>query len=230
MKRILIVDDKAENLFLLRVLLKGNGFEVEEARDGAQALVLARAAPPGLIISDLLMPVMDGYTLLRECRADARLRAVPFVVYTATYTEPRDEQLALDMGADAFIVKPADPGEFLLRINEVLLRAGQGQLPGAPPAAGGEAALLEDYGQTLAHKLEDKMAELERSNRELGERNRELQARNDEWVRFERALVNRELRMIELKREVDALCAQLGEAPRYGTGSALAPAAGGGPL
>ncbi len=101
MTRVLVVDDKPENLDLLRALLQGHGHQVEEARHGAEALVKARQAPPELIVSDLLMPVMDGYTLLRQWKADPRLKPIPFVVYTATYTDPKDEQLALDLGADA---------------------------------------------------------------------------------------------------------------------------------
>ena len=74
MIRVLIVDDKQENLYLLRALLQGHGCVVDEARHGAEALIKARQAPPDLIISDLLMPVMDGYTLLRQWKADERLR------------------------------------------------------------------------------------------------------------------------------------------------------------
>src|SRR5271167_1286346 len=106
MSRILIVDDKEENLYYLRTVLEGQGSIVESACHGAEALVKARLNPPDLIVSDLLMPVMDGYTLLRHWKADARLKKIPFIVYTATYTEEEDERLALSLGADAFILKP----------------------------------------------------------------------------------------------------------------------------
>lgn len=106
MTRVLIVDDKPENQYLLHTILHSKGCVVVEARHGAEALVKARQTPPDLIISDLLMPVMDGYTLLRHWKSDERLKQIPFVVYTATYTEPKDEKLAMDLGADAFIIKP----------------------------------------------------------------------------------------------------------------------------
>ena len=79
---ILIVDDKEENLYYLEALLRGHGLTVESARHGAEALVKARQHAPDVVISDLLMPVMDGYTLLRHWKADARLKRVPFIVYT----------------------------------------------------------------------------------------------------------------------------------------------------
>src|SRR5262245_24677462 len=129
MKRVLIVDDGRENLYLLRMLLEAHGYVVDEAHHGAEALERARATPPQLIVSDLLMPVMDGYTLLRHWKADSRLRHAPFIVYTATYTAPEDEELALKLGADAFILKPAEPDDFLARLDAV-----QGRLVGADPA------------------------------------------------------------------------------------------------
>lgn len=169
MSRILIVDDKEENLYFLRVLLTASGHTVDEARHGAEALVRARAQPPDLVISDLLMPVMDGYTLLRRWRADGRLGAIPFVVYTATYTEPQDEQLALDLGADAFILKPAEPDAFFAQVGEVLDRRARGKLAEAREPTADPVAHLQEYNEALVRKLESKMQELERVNRVLTE-------------------------------------------------------------
>ena len=87
MKHALIVDDNAENRYLLRSLLSANDFEISEAENGAVALDRARRHRPDVIISDLLMPTMDGYTLLREWKADPNLSSIPFLVYTATYTQ-----------------------------------------------------------------------------------------------------------------------------------------------
>ena len=117
MTRVLVVDDREDNRYLLQALLAGHGFEVSEARHGKEALESAERQPPDLVITDLLMPEMDGYALLREWRSRARLRPIPVIVYTATYTEPKDEELALRLGADAFLVKPMEHGEFLERIR-----------------------------------------------------------------------------------------------------------------
>lgn len=167
MTRILIVDDKEENNYYLQALLSGNGYTVMTAHHGAEALILARQSPPDLVISDLLMPVMDGYTLLRLWKADAEFKKTPFIVYTATYTEPEDEQLALSLGADAFILKPAEPDEFMTLLEQVM----QGMTSGTPPPlrtqAGDEKELLKVYSESLIRKLEEKTLQLEETNRIL---------------------------------------------------------------
>ncbi len=199
MTRILIVDDKEANLYYLQALLNGQGYQVATARHGAEALAMARLAPPGMIVSDLLMPVMDGYTLLRLWKADESLRDIPFVVYTATYTKPDDERLALDMGADAFILKPAEPDAFLARLSTVkeVLSA-----PAAVPRQPGheEKDLLAVYSKTLIRKLEEKTQELEATNRALKQ---DINER--EQARLERLQLTRELgeRVKELRALYD---------------------------
>jgi two-component system, cell cycle sensor histidine kinase and response regulator CckA len=182
MTRVLIVDDKEENLYYLEALLKGHGYVVEAARHGAEALVLARKSPPELVVSDLLMPVMDGYTLLRHWKADARLKRIPFIVYTATYTEAEDERLALNLGADAFIVKPMEPEEFLARLQEVQINpiGATAVAPRAP--VGDENAMLRVYSETLIRKLEEKTLQLEEANTVL-KQDIEERKRADEKLR-----------------------------------------------
>jgi signal transduction histidine kinase/DNA-binding response OmpR family regulator len=170
MKRVLLVEDDQDNLYYLRALLEGHGWAVDSAIHGADGLQKARVLPPDLVISDLLMPVMDGYTLLRNWKMDARLADVPFIVYTATYTDADDERLALSLGADAFVLKPCEPKEFLIRVQKVLARALAGG-PSVPssPAVEEEKARLELYSATLIRKLEQKTLELEQTNRALQE-------------------------------------------------------------
>ena len=169
MKLVLIVDDKDDNRCYLEALFQGNGWNTETAHHGAEALVKARQALPDIVVSDLLMPVMDGYTLLRHWKMDSQLNRIPFIVYTATYTEEQDEQLALDMGADSFIVKPAEPDVFIKRINQVL-----SSVVASPPnkiglPGGDNVEILKIYSETLIRKLEEKMLQLEETNRTLAE-------------------------------------------------------------
>jgi two-component system cell cycle sensor histidine kinase/response regulator CckA len=168
MTQVLIVDDKEENLYYLSALLTGNDCTVETARHGAEALVKARRTPPDIVISDLLMPVMDGYTLLRHWKSDIRLKPIPFVVYTATYTDAEDERLAINLGADAFILKPAEPEEFLARIRAVQAKIAAPKITAShSPPVTDENAVLKLYSETLIRKLEEKTLQLEEMNQAL---------------------------------------------------------------
>lgn len=193
MSRVLIVDDNASNIYYLTVLLSSHGFEVVTASHGAEALVRARNQPPTLIISDLLMPVMDGYTLLRHWRADPLLTTIPFIVYTATYTEPEDERLAFSLGADAFILKPCEPDLFLKKMQAVL--AGERvSIDGAGAAADDPRQVLEVYSRTLIRKLEEKSLQLETSNnalrREIEERKHTEETLRESEERFRQLAEN----------------------------------------
>ncbi len=172
MKRVLIADDHTENLYFLEVLLKGNGFAVDSAENGLKALELARYKRPDLVISDILMPVMDGYALCREMKADSVLKDVPFIFYTATFTTAKDEALAINLGADRFVVKPQDPDALMQIINELLSTPREIALE-RPPA---EKELMKEYSEALFRKLEKKMTELEQANRDLRQREIELLA------------------------------------------------------
>jgi len=167
MQNILVVDDIAENCYFLEVLLKGNGYEVRTAQNGAGALKSARDHHPDLIVSDILMPVMDGYALCREWRADEHLKQIPFIFYTATFTDQKDEALALSLGADRFVIKPLEPEALLKIIREVLAASRSGELGASADLPRQEGEFLKEYNEALFRKLEKKMADLERANQEL---------------------------------------------------------------
>ncbi|MEX2335130.1 MAG: EAL domain-containing protein [Pseudohongiella sp.] len=167
MKQILLVDDNEDNLYYLETLLGGHGYQTITARHGAEALVKARKRAPDILISDLLMPVMDGYTLLRHWKHDPALSGIPFIVYTATYTEPEDEELAVSLGADAFVLKPAEPDVFMSKLHAVEKRVVEDCLNTPAQPAGDQQELLKVYSETLIRKLEEKMLQLEEANREL---------------------------------------------------------------
>lgn len=166
MARVLIVDDQAQNRYLLEILLKGNGYEVSSAGNGEEALTMARETPPDLIVTDILMPVMDGFTLCREWKSDERLKDIPFIFYTATYTDPKDERFALSLGADRFIVKPTQPHVLIQAVGEVIENYHQRKTSPSPPL-GEDMEFFRQHNDVLFRKLESKMIQLEKTNREL---------------------------------------------------------------
>jgi len=163
MAKILIVDDDSPGLYALQVLLEGHGNQVEAATNGQEALDKARAEPPDIMISDILMPVMDGFSLCREWQRDDRLRKIPFVFYTATYTDPKDEELALSLGAARFIIKPLEPDIFMKQVLEVISEAQTGRPTPTEGPLPEEPGYLRLYSERLVKKLEDKMLELQAS-------------------------------------------------------------------
>lgn len=179
MSRILIADDVEENRYMLQMLLTGHGHEVLVARNGMEALEMARAGNPDLILSDVLMPQMDGFELCRQCKRDDDLAGVPFVFYTATYTDPKDRDFGLSLGADRYLVKPLEPDCLMRLIGEVLDRdRGRVREPGV-----GEEDYLRSHNEALIRKLEAKMAQLEEAN---GRLLREVEERRQAETRLQR--------------------------------------------
>jgi PAS domain S-box-containing protein len=149
---ILIVDDLPTNLKLLRAQLVAHGHAVLEAANGVEALTVLECEPVDAIISDILMPVMDGYRLCYEVRHSERLQHIPFIFYTAIYTSTDDVKLCFDLGADKYLKKPASPEVILATLHEVV------RGPRKPPpgrALLDEFALLKEYSERLVHKLEE---------------------------------------------------------------------------
>ena len=167
MKKALIVDDIKENLYLLESLLKAYGFTTVTANNGAEALGLALKYPPDIIIADILMPVMDGYTLCREWRKDDVLKHIPFVFYTATYTHPKDGEFALSLGADKFIIKPQEPEDFMAIIEQVLSEFRNGKIQVSQPTESSEVSMLKEYNETLIRKMEDRMLKSEEAEKKI---------------------------------------------------------------
>src|SRR6185503_1407465 len=108
--KVLIVDDVADNRKLLRVTLEAEGLTIGEAEDGVAALALLEEEKFDAVVSDILMPRMDGYRLFREIRRNPSLRHLPVIAYTSTYVSRGDDQLALRSGADRYLQKPAPTG------------------------------------------------------------------------------------------------------------------------
>ena len=167
--RILIVDDNKESLYMLESLLQGHGYEVESAIDGLEGLEKASKNHFDMIISDVLMPRMDGFKLCREIKKDKRLKKIPFVFYSATYTDPNDKEFALSLGAERYIVKPTEPDIFIEIIRDIVKKTELEELTPVTPPVPDDTVYLKLYNERLIKKLEDKMLELEEVNRVLKE-------------------------------------------------------------
>lgn len=111
--KVLIVDDNDDDRKILKYNFKQHGCEVIfEARNGKEGLALARMHKPDLIVSDGLMPVMDGFHLLRFIKKDEELKSIPFIFYSAIFDGTKEIEFATSLGATKFIVKPIGPEEF----------------------------------------------------------------------------------------------------------------------
>ena len=165
--KILVVEDNEDSRVLLESALAGNGYEVESAENGKLALELAELSPPDLIISDILMPEMDGYALCQAVKTREQLRDIPFIFYTATYTDPENEKLAMDLGAARFIVKPMEIDLLLGEIQTVLDSAPATATAPSPTPSRDELELQKDYSRIIAKKLDLKVQELEKEKERL---------------------------------------------------------------
>jgi PAS domain S-box-containing protein len=175
--RFLVVDDDDASRYLISSLLRGHGHEVAEARDGREALEVARAQPVDLVITDILMPVMDGYTLAREWKADERLSSAPLIFYTASYTEPADRRFAESLGADGFYVKPQEPDTLMRIIDEAMVRRDEQRGEARAADKREETEVLREYSERLVNKLEQKVVEAQQANDDL---RRALEVLSDE--------------------------------------------------
>lgn len=156
MSNILIVDDNNQNLLMLETLLKNYKHNVILANNGKEALDLANKNPPDLIIADILMPVMDGFELCRQCKSSSLLSYIPFIFYTATYTDPKDEQFALNLGAEMYIIKPEKPEVLAQVIHEVLEKYKNKDFSSSKESLKDENKILNQYNEVLFRKLEKK--------------------------------------------------------------------------
>ncbi|MBI5376920.1 MAG: response regulator [Candidatus Schekmanbacteria bacterium] len=159
---ILIVDDNSDDREILKCTLERHGHETIEACNGQEALSIAALKKPDIIISDALMPVMDGFQFLRTIKKNKILNAIPFIFYSATYKEYQDAELALSLGAEAFIIKPKDPSELWKEI-EFILKENKVEKIVTAELIKEDEEYLKRYSEVVAIKLEEKVRELEES-------------------------------------------------------------------
>lgn len=164
--KVFIVEDEADARVFLERRLHKEGFTVLSASNGVEALETLQKTIPDIVISDIMMPEMDGFELCRRMKADDDLKAIPFLFYTATFLDSRDEQLAMALGGEKFIAKPIDFEQLLGIIHEVLEKHKKETGTNGQPAKS-EEELAEMYSESIGRKLDKKIKELGKEHEAL---------------------------------------------------------------
>ena len=157
--RILVVDDSNDNLTLFKAILERKGYEITTALNGEEALQILHKTPVGLILSDILMPVMDGFRFLQECKSDSKLQNIPFVFVTGAFLDQKDEELAFKSGVVAFVRKPVEPDKLIEVVEEAFSQADSPKKGKKPKTE--KAELDKEVSISLMEKLQAKMQALE---------------------------------------------------------------------
>jgi adenylate cyclase len=168
--RILVVDDIFENVEIVRVRLEANGYQVVTAADGLQALEKARTTNPDLILLDIMMPKLDGISVLKEIKADRALGFMPVLLLTAK-ADRTDIVAGLDAGGDDYLTKPIDPSALVARVRSML-----------------RIKALHDTVEAQKHQLADQADELARWNHLLEARVAEQVSQIERMGRLKRFL------------------------------------------
>jgi len=154
---LLVVEDVPDILVLLHETLKFKGYRVVTARNGMEALEAIEKETPALIITDILMPKMDGFSLVHRLRLDPQTRNIPIIFLSATYVAPEDKAFALTIGVTRFIEKPVDLEAFFPVIDELLNQKETGM-----PELLDETGFYEGYRKRLETKMKHKNTQIAR--------------------------------------------------------------------
>jgi adenylate cyclase len=152
---VLVVDDNPANLEILETRLTRQGYQVVTAIDGDEALVVARAQTPDLILLDVMMPGKDGIEVCRELKGDPGLPFMPVILVTAK-ADPDDIVAGLDAGGDEYVTKPVDHASLVARVRSIL------RIKALHDTVQQQAAQLEEWNRTLGQRVAGQVAEIER--------------------------------------------------------------------
>ena len=159
---ILVVEDVPNILELVAVTLRFKGYEVVTAANGEEAIERIAEQRPALVVTDILMPKLDGFALMYKLRTNPETNSIPVIFLSATYVTPEDKAFALSLGAARFLEKPVDTEEFLLTIAETLTN-GIDTVPGTLT----QEKFYQGYLERLESKLHHKNSQIARTERLL---------------------------------------------------------------
>ena len=193
-----MVEDIPNVLELLEVTLRFQGYEVISAHNGQEALDILEKESPALIITDILMPKLDGFALMQKLRVNPKTMGIPVIFLSATYVTPEDRTFALSLGASRFIEKPIDTEEFLLTIAELLSKE-QITIPRALP----QPQFYSGYRARLETKFQHKNRQIARIERLLP--TLDLGQQESFKTLYEQALRDRDEIQVELEALKDTI-------------------------
>jgi CheY-like chemotaxis protein len=159
---ILVVEDVPTILELLEITLRFKGYPVVTAPNGQAALDRIAEERPALVITDILMPKLDGFALVQKLRNHPLTSNIPIIFLSATYLTPEDKTFAMSLGVSRFLEKPVDTEDFLLTVAEVLTTG-----PSTIPEPLGEREFFLGYRERLGNKLHHKIGQIQRTERLL---------------------------------------------------------------
>lgn len=159
---ILIVEDVPNVRELLEVTLQFKGYPVVSATNGKDGLAKVENEKPAIIITDILMPVMDGYAFVQALRLNPATRSLPVIFLSATYVTPEDRKFALSLGANRFLEKPIDTEDFLLTVAEMMA---QDEPTDPIPTPLNSIDFYTGYKERLEQKLRHKNTQITRTER-----------------------------------------------------------------
>ena len=159
--KILIVDDNSDDRLLLKYNIEHHGNEVVEAVDGLDGIEKATLHKPDLIVSDAMMPRMDGFHFLKNLKENEVLSSIPFIFYSAMYIGDEETTLGLSQGAEAYIIKPREQDKLWTELDEIINNIQKGEKKSSRREINTDQKFLESYSSIVLSKLEVKLKELE---------------------------------------------------------------------
>ena len=191
---ILVVEDVPNILELLEVTLRFKGYPVLTAKNGEEAMQLVDQERPALIITDLMMPKLDGFAMVQNLRSNPLTRWIPIIVLSATYVTPEDRAFVMKMGVARFLEKPVDTEKFLFTVQEILTTG-----PATLPEPLSEQEFFKGYRERLENKLRQKLTQIQRTELMMST----LSA--DQQVAFQAFLEDANLQRQQIQTELDDL-------------------------
>src|SRR5665648_300999 len=159
--KVLVVDDDKDGRFIIVKIFESNGYEVSSACNGIVALESIKISKPDIIISDIMMPEMDGFTFLHRLKQYDEFKYIPFVFYTAHYMSKKDDEFGRSLGASKFILKPKDPMVLINEIESVMAEHATGYSKAVECTIETDEEYLKQYTNRVVRKLEEKSEDLE---------------------------------------------------------------------